>query len=139
MSVICLYQEWVVIRCVLAGCVVIDQRTLDFFEVFDLVLCKGARVNYFLQKRFSWSSVLFISRNLTENGYSILVTIVKSFLRLIGANKDHTEILILEISVDVKHVFFGTARHTDCGPVLAVCKLFDSPNVIVDYIDVCLK
>jgi hypothetical protein len=58
---------------------------------------------------------------------------------LIGANKDHTEILILEISVDVKHVFFGTARHTDCGPVLAVCKLFDSPNVIVDYIDVCLK
>jgi hypothetical protein len=47
--VVSLDQEWVVIRCVLAGSVVVDQRTLNFFEVFDLVLGKSARVHYLLQ------------------------------------------------------------------------------------------
>jgi hypothetical protein len=65
------------------------------------------------------------------------VTSVKSLLGLVGANEYHTEILILEVCVNVQHVLFRAARHADCGPVLAIRKIFDGPDVIEYYINVC--
>jgi len=62
------------------------------------------------------------------------MTGVESLLGLIGANKNHTEILILEVGVDVEHVFFRAAGHADCGPILAIREIFDRPNVIVNYV-----
>lgn len=62
---------------------------------------------------------------------------VKSLLRLVSANENHSEVLILEVGVDVQHVLFRAARHADCGPILTAVKLFYRPNVIEDYINIC--
>ena len=136
MSVVCLNQERIVVGSELTIWVVVQNSTLNFFQIFYFVLRKCTVVDNVLQKWLFRASIFSPRRNFSHYCNSVFVTFLKSLFRLICAHKYHAQILILKVSVNIEHVFFWAARHTNCGPVFTLRHGFESPYVVKNDIDI---